>query len=807
MFQISSNLPMISVDMFHFSHKVSDCKSTAGFLCILNGTLQFKMNDQTYLLHNKDIIYIPSEATYTLESDAPCLLLYINFHPYFLLETLGFRQQDVCYCSQNYPKENSEQLSNHLASLAVAYITDHRNNECQILSKAYDLLYRISLFNMKEKPSDSMTKTELKLLQYQAYLEKNYSKQISLSDTAKALDYTPQYLSNFLKKNRNMTFQENLNQIRLEAALLLVKFSEESPGRIATFCGFPNTASFLKIFDNAFSMSPEDYRNQYRARWSFTPPVEFISITNETLLLDYIFNYMHYVMKGTSLHEQNIVQEEKVNLSRYTPIDPYWDYMINLGAITDFEKPSYRYSLRIMQERLHFKYGRCIGIFLLIHEHSLEVQSAYDFSRLFDVIDYMLSIQMKPLFELSNKPFHIYKANELELTDYNQFLEPEKYDTFFFSVLPDFIRACITRYGFDEFASWKFELWRRYNPSMTSLESPGDYCARFQQTASILKSMVPNVSLGGPGFNTFLGIEYFDELIKPFSSAFYKPDFLSAYYFPYLPQHPNNNNLPAGYTTVPTSNTMLEKIDELNDCKLQNDMGDIPLYITEYSSYLSNGNYINDSPYPAVFILQQMLESYGKADVLAYWLASDISLSYGNYSSPLFGGNGIISKDSIPKASFYAFSFLNQLGNYFVSKGEHYIVTKSEENSIQVLVFYQTNLNHQFATSPFNQELLHYPYSAFEDVFPLNICIHLTHLTTGNYLMKEHTINLKHGNVLSSWGQLNYWKALRSDEVEYLKHGSIPSVKINTVFVDDSFYLQTRLGYNEAKLFTLELHI
>ena len=807
MFQISSNLPMISVDMFHFTNKVTDCKYSAGFLCILNGTPQLTMKGLTYFLHNEDIVYIASETDYTLEADSPCLILYINFHPYFLLETLGFHQQNINYCSQHYPKENSEQLSNHLASLAVAYITEHQNNECQILSKAYDLLYRISLFNMKEQSSDKTSKAELKLLQYQTFLEKNYSKQISLSDTAQALNYTPQYLSNFLKKNLNMTFQENLNQLRLQAALLLVKFSEESPGRIATFCGFPNMPSFLKIFDVAFQMSPDEYRVQYRERRKLQPPAEFISITNETLLLDYIFNYMHYVMKGTSLHEKNIMQEEKVNLSKFTPIKPYWNDMINLGTITDFEKPSYRYSLRIMQDRLHFKYGRCIGIFLLTNVHNMEGQTTYDFSRLFDVIDYLLNIQMKPLFELTNKPFHIYKADELELTDYNTFLEAEKYDEYFFSVLPVFIRACITRYGFDEFASWKFELWRRYNPSMTSLESPEDYCARFQQTSSILKSMVPNVSLGGPGFNTFLGTEYFEELIKPFLSAFYKPDFLSAYYFPYLPQHPNDKHLPAGYTTVPTSNTMLEKINELNKCKLRNDMDDIPLYITEYSSYLSKGNYINDSPYPAVFILQQMLESYGKADVLAYWLASDISLSYGNYPSPLFGGNGIISKDAIPKASFYAFSFLNQLGNYFVAKGEHYIVTRSEDSSIQVLVFYQTNLNHKFATSPFSQELLHYPYSAFEDVLPLNICIQLTHLTSGNYLLKEHTINLKHGNVLSSWGQLNYWKALRLDEIEYLQHESIPSVKINTAFIEDSFYLQTKLGYNEAKLFTLELHI
>ena len=111
---------------------------------------------------------------------------------------------------------------------------------------------------------------------------------------------------------------------------------------------------------------------------------------------------------------------------------------------------------------------------------------------------------------------------------------------------------------------------------MTSLESPKDYCNRFQKTAKILKSLVPNASLGGPGFNTFLDTDFFGQLLEPFQNATYLPDFLSAYYFGYVPQRSYSESQPTGYTTVTTSHNMQVKIKELLLCKEHYNMQNIP---------------------------------------------------------------------------------------------------------------------------------------------------------------------------------------------------------------------------------------
>jgi beta-xylosidase/AraC-like DNA-binding protein len=806
MAEITSKLPMIHYSLYHLFKESSDCRAPGAFLCLLTGSVNLEMDHQQYHLDKEDIIYIPSETSYTLFPQTPCLLLYVDFHPFFLLNSLGTAYQNISFYSKKHTKEDVLNMANHLAEITATCLSYHESDDCKILAKAYDFLHYISANHMRQPASELNDKSEQKKKAYLNYMATHYCSPISLTDAANFLGYTPQYLSNFIKKNLNVTFQESLNQLRIQMAIILVRFSEESVSRISSLCGFPNTNAFIKVFEQYYQSSPDDYRQTYQNEHLYQLSDAFIPVTTPSLILDYLYNYLHYTSHMATLQEKSILQEEKINLSKSVPLANSWNKVINLGPITAFEKPLFRYTLRLMQEQLHFSYGRCIGLFLMISEQEVNGQFVYDFSKLFEVIDFMRSICIRPFFELSNKPFDIYNADEITATDYVTFLDSDNYDAFFFRVFPCFIREAVSRYGFDYFSSWKFELWRKYNPGMTSLESPQHYCERFQKTAEILKRMIPDACLGGPGFNTFLKSSRFSQLLVSFSEAEYKPDFFSAYCFPYLSKNPEADFL-AGYSTVAALDNMKEKINSLKKCISDAHMEDIPLYITEYSAYLSQSNYINDSNYPALFILQQYIDNYGSIDVMAYWLASDIPLLYGNYSSPFFGGNGVFSKDIIPKASYYAFDFLNKLGCNYVSSGKHYIVTSKSNSSFQVLCFHAINLNQSFAVAPNNQEVLHYPYSAFEYALSLDLNIKLSHIQSGSYLIREFALNLKYGNVLRAWGQLNYWKELNSEEINYLKYKSSPSIKLKMEYIDGNYILQTHLGANEAKLYTFELHL
>ena len=803
MFTITSNIPMVCTSMYYINKAMETSHSDMRFLYVLNGSLLIKINSEQYTLTKDATIYIPAETSYQLVPNEPSLLLFACFHPFFLLSTIGFDYQYIECNTAKYPLNNPNPLNTYFANLTLAYIGNSKKNSCHLYAKAYEFLHYISSYYIKPSialPSN-MQKTEIKLLQLKSYMHDHYMHSISLPEAAEALNYTPPYLSSFVKKHLNMTFQDYLNSFRLEAAKLLLKYSDETNTKISLLCGFPNISSFIKVFTKTYHQSPEDYKDQYLPQQSNPDSSALIPITNAALSKDYIFNYMTTTDNTSALLEEKIFQSEKVHIQHRTSLLPYWNLIINLGNATDFDNASYRSHLIMMQKALSFQYGRCNGLLDLTNIYCFDKIKNYDFSKIFEIIDFLKSIHLKPFFELDNKPFHIYNEEEMEFSDYEVFLNTVQYDNFLFEMLPHFIETCIIRYGYSEVATWKFELWRRYNPTMTSLEPPSEYCDRFQKVSHIIKSQVPDTSIGGPGFNSYLSTQHFEELISALKNSTYIPDFISVYCFPFIPNNAEHSD--KGYVTAQTPNLITQKICELKTVLASYDFDQLPFYITELSAYLSIGNYINDSTFPAVYILHQVIENYGKIDALAYWVATDISLNYQNSSDPLFGGNGIITKDGIPKASFYAYQFLKQLGDQLIAQGNNYIITTREDNSIQILTYHISNLNYNFANSPENQEILHYPYSAFEDVPPLDLRLNLHQIVSGSYRITETTLDLNHGNVLSSWEELDHIKSISSYDLEYLKHHSYPHVQIRQEYLSDHYSIQATLNHNEAKLFIL----
>ncbi|MFV0465435.1 MAG: GH39 family glycosyl hydrolase [Lachnospiraceae bacterium] len=804
----NTKVPIITSSLYHLFDELHSQSAYGQFLVIMKGSLNLTCQEKTYQLGDSDIQYIPCEAAYTLEPESACYLMYVSFHPFFLLGALGLMYQSVTYISTQDSQEKKVIVLESLCALSSALLSSEEEITPTVYAKAYDLL---SLFTTGkfDKSMRSISRSEKIMDNFYQFLGNHFSFNTTLTNAANELGYTPQYLASFLKKNTGLTYQEHLNQYRINAALLLIKYSEESTVRIAVLCGFPNSDSLRTAVLRGTNLTFDEIRRTGVTHSDKDFGKILIQITNTQLCFDYLFNYLHYSPSSTVAFERLATESISVNLQKSKKYIPNWNHIINLGNILDFDKPEYRYAIKNMQEALHFSYGRIVGIMLLVVQNSDRSENPYNFSKIFEVTDFLLKLRMKPFFELSNKPFHIYLADENIETDIQRFLEPEKYDVFFYSALPYFIRACIGRYGFDEFSSWRFELWRRYNPNMTSCESVDVYTTRFQRTRDILKQLTPDIQIGGPGFNTFMPSEYFQELLNEFQHRDIIPDFFTAYYFPYLPtkDRPEPEENGYGYTTVVKEHQMSEKTNELLACMKRSDFESHPLIYTEYSAYLSTGNYINDSVYPAIFIFQQASENMEKVHSLAYWLACDISLSYHDYQAPFFGGNGIISKNAIPKSSYFAFQFLNQLGDRMISSGKHYIITTKNEVNIQLLVFYPTSLNTEFASSPVNVELLHSPFSAFVDIPTMFFEMKLLKMKSGKYLYKEQSLNLTTGNILASWGRLDFIRDLKMDELDYIRHESIPTVRLKNIVVSSEYQIEVKLNYNEAKLITLELHL
>lgn len=92
------------------------------------------------------------------------------------------------------------------------------------------------------------------------YIEKNYMKPVQLSDVADYVHVSYYHLSRIINNHYNETFNDYLNQVRVNASKRLLSSTNLSVGQIAEDVGFANQSYFGKIFKKQTGMSPRLYR-------------------------------------------------------------------------------------------------------------------------------------------------------------------------------------------------------------------------------------------------------------------------------------------------------------------------------------------------------------------------------------------------------------------------------------------------------------------------------------------------------------------------------------------------------------------
>jgi AraC-like DNA-binding protein len=78
---------------------------------------------------------------------------------------------------------------------------------------------------------------------------------------AQEMGYSPNYLSDLLKKETGKTTQEHIHFYLVEKAKIMLLGTQEPVNRIAHSLGFEYPQHFSKLFKNKTGMSPAEYRN------------------------------------------------------------------------------------------------------------------------------------------------------------------------------------------------------------------------------------------------------------------------------------------------------------------------------------------------------------------------------------------------------------------------------------------------------------------------------------------------------------------------------------------------------------------
>lgn len=94
------------------------------------------------------------------------------------------------------------------------------------------------------------------------YVEKNYTKKITLEEVAASIGYSQFYFTKFFKRNTGKTFITFLNDYRIDKAKWLLINSPDTVSDIISQIGIESDKTFYRLFKYSMGMSPLKYREK-----------------------------------------------------------------------------------------------------------------------------------------------------------------------------------------------------------------------------------------------------------------------------------------------------------------------------------------------------------------------------------------------------------------------------------------------------------------------------------------------------------------------------------------------------------------
>lgn len=95
----------------------------------------------------------------------------------------------------------------------------------------------------------------------QEYIQKNYMREISMSDGARAVNYSEPYFCKMFKQQFGQNFTSYLAEHRIKEAKKLLMQPNVNVKEVGERVGYPDSNYFTKVFRRMAGESPSEYRN------------------------------------------------------------------------------------------------------------------------------------------------------------------------------------------------------------------------------------------------------------------------------------------------------------------------------------------------------------------------------------------------------------------------------------------------------------------------------------------------------------------------------------------------------------------
>jgi xylan 1,4-beta-xylosidase len=228
----------------------------------------------------------------------------------------------------------------------------------------------------------------------------------------------------------------------------------------------------------------------------------------------------------------------------------------------------------------------------------------------------------------------------------------------------------------------------------------------------------------------------------------------------------------------------------------------LELHYTEWSASYTPADPIHDSYHEAAYVLQKLKQVGPVANSMSYWVFTDIFEEAGPRFTPFHGGFGMLTTQGINKPVFYAYQFLNRLGNIELKNNdESSIVTTDHEGNIQALVWDFTNTHPGDSVNNQNYYIRDLPSKTKGTLrFQVN------NVSEGDYALEIYKIGYRSNDAYSTYlsmGKPSQLTGAQVNEIKKQNDGS-PFMK-DIVHVKAGVPFTQQLQIRENDVFLLKL--
>lgn len=230
---------------------------------IRSGQGMFAVKAGAILLFNA---YEPHEITSDSSEALQILSLQISDH---FLDSYCPRLQGVVFHAPTAitaPESDLTALRTSILLAAQYYLeeTPFYELSCvgQIALLLSELLRLLPWEALPDSKYTSMRNKSARIRRITGYIDEHYREKISLTELARQEGITPTHLSHFFKDAFHVSFQEYLNALRLEKALVLLKNSDTYLVDICLECGFSDIRYLNRMFLKEFGCTAAEYRRK-----------------------------------------------------------------------------------------------------------------------------------------------------------------------------------------------------------------------------------------------------------------------------------------------------------------------------------------------------------------------------------------------------------------------------------------------------------------------------------------------------------------------------------------------------------------